>query len=194
MNIVGHIARYFAWQHLVYQANHLEFNSSADRQVRQSMKLTRYRCDVFATFGSCDQPSGIYQLGGWWPFSHRLKTGGGEGGCLKKLNLFNVSHFRLICVCCRLGQTQSLRALIAHWTLKVRPIRQSRVSHVHCSPIASVLCRLPSAVHDEANGNRIVLLLQPPLFLLPACCVGLILRVSLCTSGDVVSKTVVTSA
>ena len=53
MNIVGQIARYFAWQHLVYQAGHLEFNSSSDRQP---MKLTRYRYDVLATFGSCDQP------------------------------------------------------------------------------------------------------------------------------------------
>ena len=32
---------------------HLEFNSSSDRQP---MKLTQYRCDVFATFRSCDQP------------------------------------------------------------------------------------------------------------------------------------------
>jgi len=53
MNIVGQIARYFAWQHLVYQAGHLESNSSSDRQP---MKLTQYRCDVFATFRSCDQP------------------------------------------------------------------------------------------------------------------------------------------
>jgi len=30
--IVGQIARYFAWQHLVYQAGNLEFNSSSDRQ------------------------------------------------------------------------------------------------------------------------------------------------------------------
>jgi len=44
--IVGQIARYFAWQHLVYQAGNLEFNSSSDRQP---MKLTQYRCDVFAT-------------------------------------------------------------------------------------------------------------------------------------------------
>jgi len=37
----------------VYQAGHLEFNFSSDRQP---MKLTQYRCDVFATFRSCDQP------------------------------------------------------------------------------------------------------------------------------------------
>ena len=43
----------FAWQHLVYQAGNLEFNSSSDRQP---MKLTQYRCDVFTTFRSCDQP------------------------------------------------------------------------------------------------------------------------------------------
>jgi len=47
------IARYFAWPHLVYQAGNLEFNSSSDRQP---MKLTQYRCDVLATFRSCDQP------------------------------------------------------------------------------------------------------------------------------------------
>jgi len=52
-NIVSHIGRYFAWQHLVYQAGNLEFNSSSDWQP---MKLTQYRCDVFATFRSCDQP------------------------------------------------------------------------------------------------------------------------------------------
>ena len=49
MNIIGQIARYFAWQHLVYQASNLEFNSSSDRQP---MKSTQYRCDVFATFRS----------------------------------------------------------------------------------------------------------------------------------------------
>jgi len=53
MNIVSQIGRYFAWQHLVYQAGNLEFNSSSDRQP---MKLTQYRCDAFATFGSYDQP------------------------------------------------------------------------------------------------------------------------------------------
>jgi len=53
MNIISQIARYFAWQHLVYQAGNLEFNSSSDRQP---MKLTQYRCDVFTTFRSCDQP------------------------------------------------------------------------------------------------------------------------------------------
>ena len=51
--IVSQIGRYFAWQHLVYQAGNLELNSSSDRQP---MKLTQYRCDVFATFGFCDQP------------------------------------------------------------------------------------------------------------------------------------------
>jgi len=39
MNIVGQIGKYFAWQHLVYQAGNLEFNSSFDRQP---MKLTQY--------------------------------------------------------------------------------------------------------------------------------------------------------
>jgi len=53
MNIVRQIGRYFAWQHLVYQAGNLEFNTSSDWQP---MKLTQYVCDVFATFGSCDQP------------------------------------------------------------------------------------------------------------------------------------------
>jgi len=63
INIVSQIARYFAWQHLVYKAGRLEFNSSSDRQP---MKLTQYRCDVFATFGSCDQPCrSILQLMAW---------------------------------------------------------------------------------------------------------------------------------
>ena len=47
-------SRYFAWQHLVYQAGNLEFNSSSDRQP---MKLTQYRCDVLSDVSLLDNHS-----------------------------------------------------------------------------------------------------------------------------------------
>jgi len=53
MDIVSQIGRYFAWQHLVYQAGNLELNSSFDSQWSW---CSTYRCDVVVMFGSFDQP------------------------------------------------------------------------------------------------------------------------------------------